>query len=119
VIARHWPNTLVFAAAATIASLFFINLCGTIFRCGCASLWSGADAHCNIQLAGSRHCPWCMQGPVASAVPWVLIVAAQAAISFWQRPMPAGVRLVSAVTAFPVTGALIALAYGLAVGYWK
>jgi len=27
--------------------------------------------------------------------------------------------LVSAVTAFPVTGALIALAYGLAVGYWK
>jgi hypothetical protein len=60
-----------------------------------------------------------MQGPVASAVPWVLIVAAQAAISFWQRPMPAGVRLVSAVTAFPVTGALIALAYGLAVGYWK
>ena len=118
-IARHWPNTLVFAAAATIASLFFINLCGTIFRCGCASLWSGADAHCNIHLAGSRHCPWCMHGPVASAIPWVLIVAAQAAISFWPRPMHAAVRLLSAVAAFPVTGAVIALTYGLAVGYWK
>jgi hypothetical protein len=33
--------------------------------------------------------------------------------------MHAGVRLLSAVAAFPVTGAVIALAYGLAVGYWK
>jgi len=33
--------------------------------------------------------------------------------------MHAGVRLVSALAAFPVTGALLALAYGLAVGYWR
>jgi len=119
VIARHWPNTLVFAAAATIASVFFINFCAAIFACGCASLWSGADAYCNIHLAGSRHCPWCAHGRVASVIPWVLIVAAQAAISFWPRPIHAGLRLLSAVSAFPVTGGVIALAYGLAVRYWR
>ena len=47
------------------------------------------------------------------------IVAAQAAISFWPRPMHTGIRLVSAVAAFPVAGALIAVLYGLSVGYWR
>jgi hypothetical protein len=60
-----------------------------------------------------------MHGPVASAIPWVLIVAAQAAISFWPRPMHTGVRLGSAIAAFPIVGTAIALAYGLAVGYWN
>jgi hypothetical protein len=119
VTGRRWPNVLIFAAAATTTCLFFINLCGTIFRCGCASLWSGADAHCNIHMAGSHHCPWCMHGQVASAIPWALIVAAQAAIAFWPRPMQASIRLVSAVAAFPVAGVVIALAYGLSVGYWR
>jgi hypothetical protein len=119
VTGRPWPNVLIFGAAATVTSVFFINLCGTIFRCGCASLWSGAAAHCNIHLAGSHHCPWCMHGQVASAIPWALILAAQAAISFWPRPIQASIRLVSAVAAFPVAGAVIALAYGLSVGYWR
>jgi hypothetical protein len=60
-----------------------------------------------------------MYGRVASAVPWALIMAAQAAVSLWPRPMHAGVRLLSAVAAFPVAGALLALAYGLSAGYWK
>jgi hypothetical protein len=115
---RRWPQALIFAAAATVTSVFFINLCAAIFGCGCVSLWNGADAHCNIHLAGSRHCPWCIHGQVASAVPWALIVAAQAAISFWPRRIHAAVRLVSAVAAFPVVGAVIAVSYGLAVGYW-
>jgi hypothetical protein len=110
---------LVFAAAAAVASVFFINLCAAIFGCGCASLWSGADTHCNIHPASSRHCPWCMHGRMASAIPWALIVAAQAAIAFWPRPMHAGLRLASAVAAFPVLGALMALAYGLSAGYWR
>ena len=116
---RPWPNALVFSAGAAVASLFFINFCAAIFGCGCVSLWSGADAHCNIHLALSRHCPWCMHGRVASAIPWALIVAAQATISFWPRPMHAGVRLVSAVAAFPAAGALIGVAYGLSAGYWR
>jgi hypothetical protein len=119
VTGRRWPNALVFAAGAAVTSLFFIDFCAAIFGCGCVSLWSGADAHCNIHLAQSRHCPWCMHGRVASAIPWTLIVAAQAAISFWPRPMHAGVRLASAVAAFPVVGALIAVAYGLSAGYWR
>ena len=114
---RRWPNALVFAAASAATSVFFINFCAAIFACGCASLWSGADTHCNIHLSGSRHCPWCMHGRMASAIPWALIVAAQAAIAFWPRPMHIGVRLASAVAAFPVVGALLALAYGLSARY--
>jgi hypothetical protein len=119
VTGRQWPNGLIFTAAEAVASLFFINFCAAIFRCGCASLWSGADAHCNIHMAAARHCPWCMYGRAASTVPWALIVAAQGAISFWPRPMRAGVRMSAAVAAFPVAGALVAMAYGLSVGYWK
>ncbi len=78
-----------------------------------------ADAHCNIHLAGSRHCPWCVHGRAASAIPWMFIVGAQAAISFWPGPMHAGVRLASAMAAFPVVGAVIAVAYGFSMGYWR
>jgi hypothetical protein len=108
-----------FTVAAAITSVFFINFCATIFGCGCASLWNGADQHCNVHLAGSRHCPWCAHGLAASIIPWALIVAAQSAICFWSRPMHAAVRLLSAVAAFPVVGAVIAAAYGLATGYWR
>jgi hypothetical protein len=111
--------TTTFLIAATLTSVFFLNLCAAIFGCGCLSLWAGADAHCNIHLVDSRHCPWCAHGLVASTIPWALIVAAQAAISFWPRPMPVGVRMMSAVAAFPVAGALLAVVYGLSAGYWK
>jgi hypothetical protein len=116
---RRWTGALIFAAAAAVTSIFFIDFCDAVFRCGCASLWNGVDAHCNIHLAGSRHCPWCAHGMIASTLPWALIVAAQAAISFWPRTMHAVARLASAVLAFPLVGALIALAYGISTGYWR
>ena len=116
---KRRANTIVFAAAATVTSLLFINLCATIFRCGCRSLWSGADAHCNIHLSAAHHCPWCAAGTVGSAIPWVLMVAVQAAISFSPRQWRAGVRLGAALAAFPLVGIPIAMAYGLAAGYWK
>ena len=112
-------NGLIFVAAAAITSLFFIDFCGAIFACGCVSLWSGADAHCNIHLAGSPHCPWCAYGLAASGIPWVLIVAAQAAISFCPRSMHAVLRLAAAVFAFPLAGGLLAVAYGISSGYWR
>src|SRR5689334_23924999 len=37
-----------FGVAAAITSVFFINFCATVFQCGCAALWSGGDAHCNV-----------------------------------------------------------------------
>ena len=112
-------NAWIFLAAVAVNSAFFINFCAIVFQCGCASLWSGADARCNVHLAGSRHCPWCAYGLAASLVPWALIAAVQAAISFWPRPMPVAVRLISAVVAFPVAGAIVAGVYGLASGYWR
>jgi len=112
-------NAWVFLAAVTVNSVFFLNFCATLFRCGCASFWSGADARCNIHLSGSHHCPWCAHGLAASLIPWALIAAVQAAIAFWPRQMPVAVRLVFAVTAFPAAGGVIAVVYGWASGYWK
>lgn len=118
-IARRRRNTVIFAAAAAVTSLFFIDFCAAVFRCGCVSLWRGAIAHCNIHTAGTHHCPWCAHGMAASVIPWALIVAAQAAVSFLPRPMPTGVRLASAVAVFPVAGGIVAVGYGLATGYWR
>jgi hypothetical protein len=115
---RRWSNALILVTAATVTSLFVIDYCSAVFGCGCLSLWSGADVRCNIHQAGARHCPWCAHGRAASAVPWALIVAAQAAISFGPCPMRAGLRLIPAVAAFPVAGAIIAVAHGISVG-WK
>jgi len=112
-------KSVIFIVAAAITSVFFINFCAAIFRCGCVSLWNGADAHCNVHLAESRHCPWCQYGRIASAVPWALIVGVQAGISFRPRSLHPGARLIAALTAFPLTGGLLAVVYGVSVGYWK
>jgi hypothetical protein len=116
---RGWRKALIFAAAATVTSVFFINFCAAVFQCGCGSLWSGADAHCNIHTDGAHHCPWCAHSMIASVIPWTLIVAAQAAVSFLPWPMHTGVRLASAVAAFPIVGGIVAVGYGLATGYWR
>ena|SRR5688572_4776211 len=113
------PRAAIFLTSAVITSVFFINFCATVFRCGCASLWNGADAHCNVHLAGLHRCPWCVHGLIASAIPYLLIIAAQAAVSFWPKAMPPTVRLASAAAAFPIVGVLVALLYGLATGYWN
>jgi len=114
-----YERGISFGAAAAITSVFFINFCATVFQCGCAGLWSAADAHCNIHTAGVPHCPWCAQGRVASVLPYAVILAVQAAISFSRYRMPAGVRLVSSVAAFPLAGGLLAVAAGLWTGYWR
>lgn len=112
-------KALTFTAAATITSVFFINFCATIFQCGCASLWNGADARCSVHLHAARPCPWCSYGLAASMLPYAIIVTAQAGISFWPRPIAPVVRLLAAAAAFPATGAILAAIYGLATGYWK
>ncbi len=112
-------KALTFAAAATVTSVFFINFCATIFQCGCLSLWNGADAHCTVHIHGMRPCPWCRYGVVASTIPYAIMVAVQAGVSFWPRAMPAMVRVAVAVAAFPAVGAILAGIYGWAAGYWK
>jgi hypothetical protein len=119
VIARRWHNTVIFVAAAAVTSVFFINFCTAVFRCGCVSLWRGADVHCNIHNTGLHHCPWCAHGMMAPVIPWGLIMAAQAAVSYWPRRMSTAVRLAAAAATFPVAGGIVAVWYGLAAGYWR
>ena len=115
-IAPRWRNTATFVAAAVVTSVFFIDFCAAMFRCGCVSLWRGADVHCNIHSAAAHPCPWCAHGMMASLIPWAAIVAAQAAVSFWPRPIRPGVRLAAAVAAFPLAGAVVAAGYRIAAG---
>ena len=110
-------QVVIFALAATLTSVFFINFCATVFRCGCVSLWSGADTHCNVHIQGVKHCPWCSNGLAASMVPYLIMVAVQAAISFSPRPVSPVIRFVAAAAAFPVVGAVLAAIYQWASGY--
>ena len=47
-------RVIVFLAAAVFTSVFFINLCATIFQWGCQSLWGAADRFCNIRFGLRR-----------------------------------------------------------------
>ena len=107
---------LIFAAAAAVSSVFFINFCAMLFQCGCHSLWAGADAACNIHRAGGRHCPWCAQSPVWAAV---AVFGSQAAASFWPGEWRWGLRLAAAVAAFPLAGGIAAAIQGYLTGYWN
>ena len=109
---------LIFLAAASVTSVFFINLCGTIFQCGCQSLWEAADRFCNIHAAHGRHCPWCSFGSTGHAIVYGSMLLAQAVASFgpWLRtPL---LRLVIALAAFPTTGFALALLLGGITQYW-
>lgn len=109
----------IFLVAATITSLFLINLCATIFQCGCQSLWAAAAAHCNIHNPTGRHCPWCSFGETGYYLIYGVMIGAQGVTSFlppgWGWPR----RLVSSVLAFPLVGAIEAVVLGWATGYWN
>lgn len=111
-----WAKLLIFLGSAGVTGAFFINLCATIFQCGCTFLWAGADHSCNIHMAGVKHCPWCAKDPTLALV---MMVVSQLAISFWPMTCSWVVRLAAALAAFPVAGAVAALVYGLQSGYWK
>ena len=111
-------RVIVFLAAAVFTSVFFINLCATIFQCGCQSLWGAADRFCNIHAAHGRHCPWCSFGNAGHMFVFGSMLVAQAAVSFgpWLRaPL---IRLVVALAAFPVAGIVLALLLGWITQYW-
>lgn len=113
-----WRGALVFAPAGALTFTFFINLCATIFQCGCQSLWGGAAEHCNIHIADSRHCPWCSYGSNGYLLALGLILAPQAMIAFWPSKWSWKRRGAMALAAFPAAGAVVAVAYGIVSGYW-
>jgi hypothetical protein len=106
---------LIFLASATFTSVFFINFCAAVFRCGCRSLWAGADSMCNIHSAGAHHCPWCAHNP---AFGYLAMTVSQGFISFWPTESAWWKRLAVALAAFPVFGGVAAVIYGTASGYW-
>ena len=110
----------IFAVAATVTSIFFINFCATIFQCGCQSLFGLAAANCNIHAAHGRHCPWCVYGQTGYSIVYGSMLVAQGLVASgllfpgwgWMA------RLCGSLIAFPAVGLVLALAFGLQTGYW-
>lgn len=108
----------IFLASASLTSVFFINVCHLVFRCGCDFLWAAADAHCNIHNPTGKHCPFCSFGYAGYAGIFCTLVAAQAAFSFlpgWKWTA----RLAAAILAFPLVFGILAVVLGLYTGYWS
>jgi hypothetical protein len=112
-------NLAIAAFAVALTSVFFIDLCDAIFRCGCDHLWAGADAACNIHQPGGKHCPFCSYGVAGYGITYLGIVAPQALLAFRPRRWSPWRRLGVAVAAFPVIGSLEAITLGLSSGYWN
>ena len=118
-LASRLRDGLVFALAAIPTVAFSINFCAWIFGCGCRSWWAGASAACNIHIQHAKHCPWCIYGGQGFKVAFVLILAAQAAVSFGPTRIRWIFRLALALAAFPLIGAAVAVAYGWISHYWS
>jgi hypothetical protein len=109
---------LALGAAIAISSVFFIDVCGLVFRCGCRSLWSGAAAACNIHHAAGPHCPWCAQPLAAGAVAFFAVAGVQALVLLGRGRGGLAPRLAIALLSFPVTAALIGAVQGFLWDYW-
>ena len=114
---RTATSLAIFVASAAVTSVFFINLCHLVFRCGCDWLWANADKHCNIHNATGKHCPFCSFGYEGYAGIFGTLVVVQALVSFLPA-WPWKTRLAAALAAFPITFGVLALALGKYTGYW-
>lgn len=109
----------LFGSAAVVTAVFFINFCNLVYRCGCRSLWNGADVACNVHHATDRHCPWCAIGTAGGVGVFAAIAACQALVAFAVPRMPPLPRIALTFAAFPLTGGALALVLGLAYDYWR
>lgn len=116
---RSLGRALIFVLAAAPTAVFSINFCSWIFGCECKSWWAGAAAACNIHLAHAKHCHWCIYDGQGFVVGFVLILAAQALISFGSTWLAWPFRLALAFAAFPLIGAAVAVTYGFISHYWS
>ena len=117
-MSRRGQNLLIFSVTTAISCVFIINLCATIYQCGCTFAWAGGNDHCNIHIPSAKHCPWCSIGNGGFAAVLGVIVAAQAFIAF-KLPVGWPARLVAALVTFPLVGGIEALIIGWAKGYWR
>lgn len=49
-------STLV---SVVLSIVFLTPACGVLFRCGCRTLWEGAEKLCSINIGPPPPCPWC------------------------------------------------------------
>lgn len=115
-VRHNWSKWALFAAAAGVTGVFFINWCDLIYQCGCTFLWSGASAHCNIRQPGPPDCPWCADPAIAGgALAFTLLV--QAAV-VWRKGQLTPLRAILAVAASPAAAAAAGWVIGAVQGYW-
>ncbi len=109
---------MIALAGFAVTSLFFIDLCNFIFACGCAPLWLGADAHCNIHnAAAGMHCPVCSHGVLGYGVMFAAIALPQLAVALLVKRGPWFLRLAMVLGVFPLLGAAVMAAAGWMEGY--
>ncbi len=72
-------STLV---SVVLSIVFLTPACGLLFRCGCKTLWAGAEKMCSINIGPPPPCPWCenlglgMMGSALAILPVVIPWAA-------------------------------------------
>jgi hypothetical protein len=106
-----------FAVSFVVTCLFFINVCDWMFDCGCRSLWAGADALCNVHLAGVHHCPICSRGIAGYTAIMAAVTAPQLAASVW-LPFDRVTRIVFCLLLFPTGMIAVGGLLGVYDGYW-
>lgn len=110
---------VIAAVAVAVTTVFFIDFCNAVYRCGCDHLWAGAADTCNVHLADSRHCPWCsLPQPLVSGV-YFGIILPQIAAAFRPSRRHWGRRLGLSLLLFPAIFGVESLVAGLATGYWN
>jgi hypothetical protein len=107
---------LLSVLAAT--GVFFTDLCGAVFGCGCRSLWNGVAEACNIHAPAPPHCPWCEHPFAAGAVAFLSIVLVQAWLLLHSGRLGLALRVVLALVAVPVLGGFFAALQGFLWDYW-
>lgn len=112
-------RALALAAAILVTSVFFIDVCGLVFGCGCRSLWAGAAAACNIHHALPPHCPWCAHPAAGGAVAAAAIAGMQAWILLRAGRAGLGLRFTLALVAFPAIAGLLGTLQGILWDYWR
>ena len=109
---------IVLAIGVALASIFFIDVCGWLYGCGCRSLWAGAAEACNIHHDAPPHCPWCVHPLAGGGIAYIAAIAVQAAVAYAPLRIAVPARLGLAVLAIPVTLGVVALVHGTWWEYW-
>lgn len=114
-------RALALGAAIAVSSIFFLDVCGLVFDCGCRSLWAGASSACNIHdpsPEGGPHCPWCAHPLTAGAVAFLAAASVQALFLLGPGRLGVPSRFFLALLSFPITAGFIGAVQGLLWDYW-